>query len=305
MLIYVSGNLFESPAQVLVNTVNTVGVMGKGIAKKFKEIYPEMFLEYRDLCEKNIFDVGQLWLYKTQNKWILNFPTKKHWRFPSKVEYIDAGLKRFNELYSKWGIHSIAFPPLGCGNGELDFQSEVRPLMEKHLKNLPVYAFIYPGIKGKEIPEHRNQTEMKKWLNSQPEHLSFNEVWDDIEKQLKNNGKYLTLSSKTVFQAIFDTSTREKIKIITKNKEFYLYRDQLFDLWQQIRNFGYSNSKIIPNGLTKTISYIIPIFSELEYLQVVELSDSYKGFSTNPSIGLQFVGKKEKVPVQLELFENF
>lgn len=302
MITYVSGNLFESPAQILVNTVNTVGVMGKGIAKEFKAIYPEMFDKYRELCEENKLDIGQLWLYKTPNKWILNFPTKKHWRYPSKTEYIEAGLRKFIEVYSKWGVHSVAFPPLGCGNGELDFDTQVKPLMEKYLKNLPVYSFIYSGIKGREIPEHRNQEEMKAWLNMQPESLSFNEVWDDIEKQLKGNGYYLTLSSKTPFQAKMDNDNKDKIKIITRTKEFYLYREQLLDLWQQIRNFGYSNSKIIPNGLTKSISYILPMFSKLEYLKLVELSDSYIGFSNNPSIGIQFIGKKKQNPVQLDLF---
>ena len=125
MIVYVSGNIFESPAQVIVNTVNTVGVMGKGIAKEFKRIYPDMFDKYRELCENQELNIGQLWLYKTSNKLILNFPTKKHWRSPSRTEYIEEGLKKFQEIYTKWGIHSIAFPPLGCGNGELNFERHV------------------------------------------------------------------------------------------------------------------------------------------------------------------------------------
>jgi len=174
--------------------------------------------------------------------------------------------------------------------------------MENYLKNLPVYSFVYPGKKEGGIPEHRNQKEMKDWLNNQPEALSFNEVWDDIEKQLKRNGYYLTHSSKTQFRAII--TEESKIKIITKSKEFYLYREQLLDLWQQIRNFGYSNRKIIPNGLGKSISYILPLFSKLEYLKLVKLSDSYTGFSNNPSLGIQFIGKKKQDPIQLELFSN-
>ena len=83
MITYVVCDLFQSPARVLVNTVNTVGVMGKGIAKDFKRIYPDMFREYQRICERNSFDIGDLWLYKTTNKWVLNFPTKRHWRQPS------------------------------------------------------------------------------------------------------------------------------------------------------------------------------------------------------------------------------
>lgn len=93
MIRYVEQNIFESPAQVIVNTVNTVGVMGKGIAKDFKKYYPEMFKEYQRYCEIGALEVGKLWLYKTPNKWVLNFPTKKHWRNPSRLEYIESGLK--------------------------------------------------------------------------------------------------------------------------------------------------------------------------------------------------------------------
>ena len=93
MITYVVGDLFRSPARVLVNTVNTVGVMGKGIAKDFKFIYPEMFKQYQVLCEKNLFNIGQLWLYKTHHKWILNFPTKKHWRQPSQEKKMIKGTK--------------------------------------------------------------------------------------------------------------------------------------------------------------------------------------------------------------------
>src|SRR4051794_35789340 len=101
MLSYVSGNLFEAPVQTLVNTVNTVGVMGKGIALTFRQIYPEMFQEYRDLCERGKIDIGALYLYRDPivNTQVLNFPTKKHWRNPSKLEYIEAGLNCFTRIY--------------------------------------------------------------------------------------------------------------------------------------------------------------------------------------------------------------
>ena len=96
---YVRGNIFESPAETLVNTVNTVGVMGKGIAYEFKRLYPEMFREYRDLCERGSLQIGALYLYRTDHKSVLNFPTKKHWRSPSQPEYIEEGLKTFVRTY--------------------------------------------------------------------------------------------------------------------------------------------------------------------------------------------------------------
>lgn len=111
MLTYVVGDLLISPARVLVNTVSTVGVMGKGTAKRSKTVYAEMFTQYQELCKANKFSIGQLWLHETQHTWILNFPTKQHWRSPSKPSYLEQGLKEFK------GIASIAFPKWRIGLG--------------------------------------------------------------------------------------------------------------------------------------------------------------------------------------------
>ncbi len=143
MITYLTNDLFESYAQVLVNAVNTVGVMGKGIALEFKRKYPEMFKEYQALCKSGVFDIGQLWLYKSPEKWILNFPTKRDWRDPSKIEYIEAGLKRFVEMYEEEDITSISFPRLGSGLGGLNWENEVQPLMEKYLSPLPLEVIIH------------------------------------------------------------------------------------------------------------------------------------------------------------------
>ena len=143
MLIYVECNLFQSSANVLVNPVNTVGVMGKGIAKDFKRIYPEMFREYQLLCKNKQFSVGQLFLYKTSDKWILNFPTKTTWRGKSRIEYIEAGLEKFVATYQANEITSIAFPQLGCGHGGLDWENQVRPIMERYLKDLSIMIYIH------------------------------------------------------------------------------------------------------------------------------------------------------------------
>ncbi|MFZ0545628.1 MAG: macro domain-containing protein, partial [Candidatus Promineifilaceae bacterium] len=201
MILYVSGDLFQSPAQVLVNTVNTVGVMGKGIALDFKRLYPEMFEKYQKLCEAGKFSIGMLWLYKSPNKWILNFPTKKHWRQPSHIGYIEAGLKKFVDTYDKMGIHSIAFPPLGCGNGQLDFASQVRPLMEQYLRNLPIEVFIYADRYDPTLPEHKNPDEMRDWLRTEPTSLPFSEVWDDLSNLLDQQTLFETITNNNPFTA--------------------------------------------------------------------------------------------------------
>ena len=154
MIEYVEGDIFNSPAQVIVNTVNTVGVMGKGLALSFKNRYPDMFQSYKRVCEKNLLKIGKLLLYYYPDHWVLLFPTKEHWKNPSKIEYIEAGLIKFTSTYAEKNITSIAFPKLGCGNGELNWEA-VRPLMEKYLRPLPIDVFIYLGVGPDAIPEHK------------------------------------------------------------------------------------------------------------------------------------------------------
>ena len=145
MIKYVRGDLLKSPAQVLVNTVNTVGVMGAGIALQFKEQYPEMFQKYQLLCKKKLLDIGKLYLWKptnTSSKEILLFPTKKHWLNLSELNWIEAGLQKFVENYERLNIKSIAFPKLGCGNGGLSWH-DVKPSMEKYLGPLTIEIYVY------------------------------------------------------------------------------------------------------------------------------------------------------------------
>jgi O-acetyl-ADP-ribose deacetylase (regulator of RNase III) len=137
MLTHLDQDIFLSPCQTLVNAVNTVGVMGKGIAADFKRRYPEMFDQYREHCQSGVLTIGKLWLYKTPDKWVLSFPTKKDWRDPSRLEYLELGLEKFAKTYALRGITSAAFPRLGCGNGNLQWDI-VRPLMESYLGKLPI-----------------------------------------------------------------------------------------------------------------------------------------------------------------------
>lgn len=294
MITYVTGDLFLSPAQVLVNTVNTVGVMGKGVAYEFKRIFPEMFEQYRELCEAGKLQIGDLWLYKSPNKWVLNFPTKKHWRAPSQPAYIEAGLKRFTQIYSTWGIHSIAFPPLGCGNGELDFETQVAPLMERYLGNLPIHVFIYPNRDDPYVPEHRKPAEFREWLRSQSEALPFSEVWDDIRIILSERENFTTVPNGNVFSAkIVGSEEGASIRIQASRRSYVIQKETVFDMWQQLRSFGFSTRRIAPS-LDRQMSYIIPIFAELAYIKLVNLSEDYDRLEKAATIGLQYIPQKRE-----------
>lgn len=134
---------FSSPAQTLVNTVNTVGVMGKGIALEFKKRYLAMYEQYKKYCDDGSLTIGKLMLWRDEpDHWLLMFPTKTTWRKPSDLSYIEAGLKKFTDTYTDKGITSAAFPRLGCGNGGLNWE-DVKPLMEKYLGPLSIPCYVY------------------------------------------------------------------------------------------------------------------------------------------------------------------
>jgi O-acetyl-ADP-ribose deacetylase (regulator of RNase III)/uncharacterized protein YwgA len=128
----VTGDMFESDAQTLVNTVNAEGVMGKGIALQFKKRFPDMFEDYVRRCEAREVRLGQPYIYKERlYPWIINFPTKKHWRSISHLEDIEAGLEYLRARYLEWGVTSLAVPPLGCGEGGLEWRVVGRILYER------------------------------------------------------------------------------------------------------------------------------------------------------------------------------
>lgn len=139
MIRFTQGNLLEASVEAVVNTVNTVGVMGKGIALMFKERFPENTKAYETACKAEEVRVGSMFVTPGVElggpRWIINFPTKQHWRNPTKLEWVETGLSALKEEITRRGIRSIALPPLGCGNGGLDW-SDVRPMIEDALGDL-------------------------------------------------------------------------------------------------------------------------------------------------------------------------
>ena len=138
MLTYSDSTVFNVEAQTIVNTINCEGVMGAGIALEFKLRYPKMFADYMHKCERREAKIGEPYLFRGYgDPWILNFPTKKHWKYPSKLEWIQQGLEHFAAHYQENGITSVAFPLLGTHNGHLDWR-DVQRVMEHYLTALDI-----------------------------------------------------------------------------------------------------------------------------------------------------------------------
>ncbi len=138
----ITGNIFTTNCQTIVNTINCVGIMGAGIALECRLRYPDMYEKYIELCNKKQIDIGMLWIYKSSEKWILNFPTKKHWKYPSKREYLHSGLKKFVSTYKERGIESIAFPLLGADKGGIP-QEESLSIIQHYLEPLDIRIEVY------------------------------------------------------------------------------------------------------------------------------------------------------------------
>lgn len=161
------GNLLEYDVEALVNTVNTVGVMGKGIALQFRKAFPnEYFKDYKKACENGELELGKVHIYHLSSisnpKYIINFPTKKHWRAKSKIENIESGLENLVAVIKDRDIKSIAIPPLGCGNGGLRWK-DIKPLIEEHFAQLPdVEVLLFAPGGSPKATEMKNVTKRPK-----------------------------------------------------------------------------------------------------------------------------------------------
>lgn len=142
----------------IVNTINCKGFMGKGIALEFSLRYPDLLIKYQQKCQKNEINIGKMFYYKTDNQIIVNFPTKDDFKLPSQYDWIKKGIKDFKNTYKFHNIASIAFPPLGCGNGELNFNI-VKKIIEEELVMEPIDIYICldtNSAEGKELEMIKN-----------------------------------------------------------------------------------------------------------------------------------------------------
>jgi len=207
MLKALIGDLFTSNAQTLVNTVNCVGVMGKGVALEFKKRFPSLFEDYAERCERKQVKLGEPYVYRgAGNKLVLNFPTKGHWRSPSRLADIEAGLDHFVKHHAEWGIASIAFPPLGCGNGGLEW-AEVGPLVYGKLNRLPISIEIYApyGTPKHELTEEFLAGPAQMTLEGKGrKHEKLNPEWVVLVEVLRELSQqpYANPVGRTIFQKI-------------------------------------------------------------------------------------------------------
>jgi O-acetyl-ADP-ribose deacetylase (regulator of RNase III) len=217
---YLKGDIFDSKAQVIVNTVNCQGVMGKGLALAFKERFPDMFAVYQHDCKSGKLHIGRPTIYAKSTPWILNFPTKNHWRYPSKLEYLEKSLEFLLAHYKKVGITSIAFPKLGAQNGKLSWD-EVGPLMAKYLSQLDIDVYIYIAEGDKEYqfdPTMDNQIKEHAWKEFSEIALSIDRLRQEIGLSIREATRITKQREAKEFTSQTDIDSIEKLATISSKK---------------------------------------------------------------------------------------
>lgn len=265
MLTYHRTSLLESQAQTIVNTVNTVGVMGKGLAWELKKRHPEMFKAYKKICEERLLDIGRLWLWRGPAQWVLNFPTKKHWRRPSELSFIEAGLEKFASEYEKQGIREIAFPRLGCGNGGLDWDT-VQPIMHKYLADLPIRIYIHDFDVDLGFPEHKGYS---------PEFAqnSFHDFLYDIESAIDlNGGHFRYFDNSGSFTSSIDL--KADLKVLSLHGDRWaaeIDELELLELWVLLNKGPVDYSRLMRVAQEHTVQ-LFSMLSVIDYIRPVEVS---------------------------------
>jgi len=273
-------SILKSNAQTVVNTVNTVGVMGKGLAAEFKRRYPDMFEKYKHFCQHDMFDIGQLWLWKSTDQWVLNFPTKKHWRNPSKIEYIEAGLKNFTATYEQRGITEIAFPRLGCGNGGLEW-SVVGPLMEHYLGRLPIQIYVHDYNVDIGAPEHIHAD------NNDNDLRSFDVFMQHIEEAVTSSGESLeTFSNRSKFSAAIDEN--ENVVFFSSGGRKTVSKDDVLELWHLLIR-GPVTRKRLAGPARDAAYYLFPLLSHLPSIRPFQIGSE----DNVPAMAIEFKGNKK------------
>ena len=206
-------DILQSKAQTLINTVNCVGIMGKGIALEFKNRFPEMFEDYLKRCERKEVKPGLPYLYKGLfPPQVINFPTKDHWKSVSRISDIERGLQHLLSHYREWEVTSLAIPPLGCGNGQLEWKV-VGPLIYRYASqmDIPIELYAPYGTPPKELSVEFLSQEPSASLQRRSVQSAINPAWVALIEILRRieEQPYHWPTGRTIFQKLAYVATRE------------------------------------------------------------------------------------------------
>jgi O-acetyl-ADP-ribose deacetylase (regulator of RNase III) len=276
-----------STSQTVVNTVNTVGVMGKGLAAAFKERFPPMFEDYKRHCNENEFKPGSSWLWKGDEQWVLNFATKKHWRNPSKLQYVHDGLDEFRQKFEQFGIREIAFPRLGCGNGGLDWDI-VRPLMVEKLRDLPISVFIHDFEKPIGLPEH----DLPLLQASPPK--DFEVFMADLSAAIEKKIDGVTLVGHTKNKIFTQISENYDLRGVDKCDKLLASGEDIYQIWALLTKSPVSRFDL-PETPYQHALKVFSVLAELPYIRLINLAN----LAGKPNLAIEMRREHSALPVSL------
>ena len=287
MITYKTGNLLEASTEALVNTVNTIGVMGKGIALQFKKTFPHNFKVYQQAVKEGRIRTGSVLVVPVSQvngvRFIINFPTKEHWRSPSTLAYIESGLRDLVQVLQDYDIHSVALPPLGCGNGGLSWQ-DVKPLIEKALADVPTDVLVYEPNEAVKIL--LAQQVIKKEVKLTPARA----MMLHLLLQYRQLGEFATEFAAQKLGYFLQRFGDNQLKLRFKKHHYGPYSNEIRHLLYSlngvfIRGFEQKDLKpfepfeLIPDRVEEVVNYVERNLSEQDrfrLMQVAKLIDGYE-----------------------------
>lgn len=296
MIIDTSGDLFLSTAKTLLNPVNSVGVMSRGISREFKRSFPTMYTSYKTLCDAGQLTIGDVWLYTSMHKWVLNVPIRKHWRSHARLEHLERGLQKIVSIYAEQGITSLAVPRLDDELAPLAWD-EVRPLLNAYLGPLPIPVYLVAHAPSAQ----RSRASVKRWLAGYPQSVSVNRFTRDLDKLLTKQTAFQRLDDGSSFQAHMTDNSRGRSLVLEPENgpSITLYGSNLTDLWLYVRAAGSVQPLHLPNGLAAAAPWLIALLSALPYLDPIR-------FGNPPDeIGLLYVPPvTERIPKLRDMIQE-
>lgn len=262
ILTVLEGDIFTSPAQTLVNPVNTVGTMSAGLSQGFKRLFPTMFEAYRQACQADEFSPGQLLLYRTPHKWVLNFPTRRHWRAVVRLETIEQGLLKFAAGFAEQGIVSVSFPLLG---EETLGWEQVRPLFTSILGHLPLMIYLHPQAEQTPL----SAQVLRRWLAAPPTTPSFAAWWRDLLRHLRREPHLL--AQDVAYQAVLPKEGQKpSLRLQPPTGEaLYLSESALRELWAYVTQVGYVLPHALPQQLDAHGPLIVALLTRSRLLRAL------------------------------------
>ncbi len=266
MLISVETEVFLSPAHTLVNTVNTAGVMSSGVSAEFKRFFPGAFSHYRSLCESGQLQPGRLFFYRADFRDLIHLPIKSHWRTTATAQALESGLQKLADTWADYGIHSLAITQFA--EGELEWNSVVKPLLETYLAPLPIPVYLH---RSDASDPRRSVRQIDQFLNLPAADVPIDRLWRDLGRVVRRVYGQFTASDGREVRIAQESGARFKRMLFTPDGEapIAINESVLSEFWTMVKAAKLLLPAQFPGGLEAVAPYLLAVLAKTDYVRVV------------------------------------